>query len=126
MCIRDSRNLIKGTFFGNVFKMAAPAGITTFISVSSLVVFGQVFDIDAACISTSCTMLVGMVGFMILAKVAKPDTPLHIALIAVMPVSYTHLFCDQVHKRGTETRRMLSMSPVLYRPAEVHQPWWTC
>lgn len=84
LSLEPNRNLIKGTFFGNVFKMAAPAGITTFISVSSLVVFGQVFDIDAACISTSCTMLVGMVGFMILAKVAKPDTPLHIALIAVM------------------------------------------
>lgn len=84
LSLEPNRDLIRGSFFGNVFKMAAPAGITTFISVSSLVVFGQVFDIDAACISTSCTMLVGMVGFMILAKVAKPDNPLHIALIAVM------------------------------------------
>lgn len=84
LALEPNRNLIKGSFFGNVFKMAAPAGITTFISVSSLVVFGQVFKIEPECISTSCTMLVGMVGFMILAKVAKPDNALHIALIAVM------------------------------------------
>lgn len=84
LSLEPNKNLIKGSFFGNVFKMAAPAGITTFISVSSLVVFGQVFEINAACISTSCTMLVGLVGFMILTKVATPMNTFHVALIAVM------------------------------------------
>ncbi len=84
LSLEPNKNRIKGTFFGNVFKMAAPAGITTFISVSSLVVFGQVFAIDSECISTSCTVLVGLVGFMILAKVAQPPNKLHVGLIAVM------------------------------------------
>lgn len=84
LSLEPNQNLIKGTFFGNVFKMAAPAGITTFISVSSLVIFGQVFEIDPVCISTSCTILVGLVGFMILGKIARPFNTLHIALIAVM------------------------------------------
>lgn len=81
--LEPNRDLIKGTFLGNVFKTAAPAGITTFISVSSLVVFGEVFAIDAECISTSSTMLVALVGFMILAKVAKPSNMFHIGLVAV-------------------------------------------
>ena len=84
LSLEPNRNKIKGSFFGNVFKMAAPAGLTTFVSVSSLVVFGQVFDIDATCISTSCTILVGLVGFMILGKVAKPTNLFHGGLIAVM------------------------------------------
>ena len=84
LSLEPNTNLIKGTFFGNVFKMAAPAGITTFISVSSLVVFGQVFEINPVCISTACTILVGLVGFMILGKVAKPANGIHIALITVM------------------------------------------
>lgn len=84
LSLEPNRDEIKGSFFGNVFRMAAPAGITTFISVSSLVVFGQVFDIQKDCISTACTMLVALVGFMILAKVAKPMNKLHIAMIAVM------------------------------------------
>ncbi|MGC2873645.1 cation-translocating P-type ATPase [Ihubacter sp. rT4E-8] len=84
LSLEPNKNLIKGTFFGNVFKMAAPAGITTFISVSSLVIFGQVFEIDPVCISTSCTILVGLVGFMILGKIARPFNALHTALIAVM------------------------------------------
>ena len=84
LSLEPNKNRIKGSFFGNVFKMAAPAGITTFISVSSLVIFGQVFEIDSNCISTSCTVLVGLVGFMILAKVAQPPNKLHVTLIAVM------------------------------------------
>ena len=84
LSLEPNKNRIKGSFFGNVFKMAAPAGITTLISVSSLVVFGQVFSIDSDCISTSCTVLVGLVGFMILAKVAQPPNKLHVGLIVVM------------------------------------------
>ena len=79
--LEPNKNKIKGTFLGNVFKTAAPAGLTTFISVSSLVVFGEVFEIESECISTSSTMLVALVGFMILGKVAKPTNGLHIALI---------------------------------------------
>lgn len=84
LSLEPNKSLISGSFLGNVFKMAAPAGITTFISVSSLVVFGQVFKIDDVFISTSCTILVALVGFMILGKIAKPTNKLHIALIAVM------------------------------------------
>ncbi|MEE0514206.1 MAG: HAD-IC family P-type ATPase, partial [Emergencia sp.] len=86
LSLEPNRNKITGTFFGNVFKMAAPAGLTTFVSVSSLVVFGQVFEIDGDCISTSCTILVALVGFMILGKVAKPANAFHIGLITVMLV----------------------------------------
>ena len=81
--LEPNKNLIKGSFLGNVFKTAAPAGLTTFLSVSSLVVFGEVFAIDAECISTSSTMLVALVGFMILAKVVKPANGFHVGLIAV-------------------------------------------
>lgn len=84
LSLEPNRDEIKGSFFGNVFRMAAPAGITTFISVSSLVVFGKVFDISQDCISTACTMLVALVGFMILGKVAKPVNGLHITLIGIM------------------------------------------
>ena len=84
LSLEPNRNEIKGSFFGNVFRMATPAGLTTFVSVSSLVVFGKVFDIAPDCISTACTMLVALVGFMILGKVAKPTNKFHVALITVM------------------------------------------
>ena len=90
LSLEPNRNEIKGTFFGNVFRMATPAGLTTFVSVSSLVIFGKVFNIAPDCISTACTMLVALVGFMILGKVATPANKFHIALIAVMLAGMTY------------------------------------
>lgn len=90
LSLEPNRNTIKGSFFGNVFKMATPAGLTTFVSVSSLVIFGQVFEIDATCISTACTILVALVGFMILGKVAKPTNVFHVGLIVVMLIGMTY------------------------------------
>ena len=75
---------IKGHFIANVLKMALPAGLTMFISVSALVVFGQVFDIDETCISTSSTMLVALVGFLFLGKVAVPMNKLHGIMIGLL------------------------------------------
>lgn len=86
LSLEPNNSIIKGKFIPNVLKMAAPAGITTFISVSSLVIFGEVFHISKECISTSATMLVALVGFMILSKVAIPHNKLHIGLIAVMVI----------------------------------------
>lgn len=82
--LEPNKDLIKGRFLLNVFKIAAPAGLTTFISVSSLVVFGNVFDINPQCISTSSTMLVALVGFMILAKVIGTKDLLHKLIIIGM------------------------------------------
>ncbi len=82
--LEPNKDLIKGRFLLNVFKTAAPAGLTTFISVSSLVVFGNVFDINPQCISTSSTMLVALVGFMILAKVIGTKDLLHKLIIIGM------------------------------------------
>ena len=86
LSLEPNENLIKGTFLGNTFKMAAPAGITMFLSVSSLVIFGQVFKIDPGNISTACTALVALVGFMFLNRMAVPHDTLHIGLVAGMVV----------------------------------------
>ncbi len=96
--LEPNKDLIRGKFLTNVFKTAAPAGLTTFVSVSSLVIFGEVFDINKECISTSSTMLVALVGFMILAKVAKPANKLHIALVCamVLGMGYCVLFTPQM------------------------------
>lgn len=89
---------IKGRFLSNVFKMALPAGITMFISVSSLVVFGQVFNITAECISTSSTMLVALVGFLYLGKVAQPINRLHLGMMAILiaGMAYSVMFMPKL------------------------------
>lgn len=86
LALEPNTKKIRGKFLPNVFKMAAPAGITMFISVSAMVIFGQVFKIDPACVSTSATMLVALVGFLFLGKVAIPRNKLHVGMIAVLVI----------------------------------------
>ena len=98
LSLESNSKKIRGKFLSNVFKMAAPAGITMFISVSAMVIFGEVFKIDAACISTSATMLVALVGFLFLTKVAVPMNRLHVAMIAALiaGMAYCVVFMPQL------------------------------
>ena len=81
---------IKGSFLGNVFKMATPAGITMFASVSCLLIFGQVLELKEASISTAASALVALVEFMILARVAKPMDKLHLTMMIVMVAGFAY------------------------------------
>ncbi len=72
LALQPNKNIIKGHFATNVLIKALPAGITDFIVVGALVVFGQEFEVNANDISTACTMLLAIVGFMILYNISKP------------------------------------------------------
>ena len=72
LALQPNKNIIQGHFLSNVLIKALPAGITDFLVVGALVVFGQVFEVNAKDISTACTMLLAIVGFMILYNISKP------------------------------------------------------
>ncbi len=84
LSLEPNRNLIKGRFLINVFKKAIPAGLTDFIVVAGLVVFGKVFGVDDVSISTASTILVSLVGFMVLYHISKPMNTFHIILLSAM------------------------------------------
>lgn len=84
LALEPNSKKIKGSFLGNVFKMAAPAGITVFLSVSALLIFGDVMKIEQNSLSTAAAALVALVEFMILARVAKPMTKMHLAMLAAL------------------------------------------
>ena len=91
LALEPNRNLIKGHFLTNVLVRALPAGLTDFIVVSGLVIFCREFEVDMECLSTSCTILMAIVGFMILYRIAKPMNPGHIILVAGVVTGW--LFC---------------------------------
>lgn len=72
LALQPNRNIIKGHFLSNVLIKALPAGITDFLVVGALVVFGQTFGVNEEDISTACTMLLAIVGFMILYHISRP------------------------------------------------------
>lgn len=91
LALEQNRNQIHGHFLTNVLIQALPAGITDFIVVSGLVIFCREFGVEKECVSTSYTILVAVVGFMILYHIAKPMTTPHAILIAAMVIGW--LFC---------------------------------
>lgn len=72
LALQPNKNIIQGHFLSNVLIKALPAGITDFLVVGALVVFGQVFEVGETDISTACTMLLAIVGFVILYNINKP------------------------------------------------------
>ncbi len=88
LSLEPNHKEIKGSFLGNTFKMATPAGITIFLGVSGLLLFGQVMGISEASISTASAGLVALGEFLILARVARPMNTLHATLIGVMVIGF--------------------------------------
>lgn len=91
LALEPNKNPIRGHFLTNVLVKALPAGLTDFIVVSGLVIFCREFSVDLDCLSTSCTILVAIVGFMILYRIAKPRNVGHI--IMMIGVIAGWLFC---------------------------------
>ncbi len=91
LSLEPNRDRIRGSFLGNVFRMATPAGITLFLSVSCLLVFGDVLELKASMISTASSALVALVEFMILARVAKPMNRLHLGMMVVMVAGFFYM-----------------------------------
>lgn len=91
LALEPNKDIIKGHFLTNVLVKALPAGLTDFLVVSSLVLFCREFDVDPECLSTSCTVLLAIVGFMILYRIAKPMKGWHIVLVAGVVCGW--LFC---------------------------------
>ncbi len=88
LALEANHNRISGKFLTNVFLKALPAGLTDFIVVAGLVVFCNEFHVDEQSISTCCTILLAIVGFMILYRIASPMTVLHWALLISMFIGW--------------------------------------
>ena len=72
LALQPNAEVIHGRFLSNVLIKALPAGLTDFLVVGALVIFGRVFGVNETDISTACTMLLAIVGFMILYHISKP------------------------------------------------------
>lgn len=99
MSLEPNKERIRGRFLSKVILKALPAGLTDFLVVSAMVIFCREFTVNAADVSTACTIIVAIVGFMILYRIASPMTKGHwIMLIGVIAgwlfcvMEISHLF----------------------------------
>lgn len=91
MSLEPNKQRIEGRFLTKVILKALPAGLTDFLIVSAMVIFSREFAVNEADVSTACTIVVAIVGFMILYKIALPMTRGH--WIMLFGVIGGWLFC---------------------------------
>ena len=91
LTLEQNQKPIRGHFLANVLLRAFPAGVTSFVIVAGLVTFSREFQVDLECLSTSCTILVTAVGFLILYQIAKPLKKQHIMMFVGLLFGW--LFC---------------------------------
>ncbi len=72
LAFESNQNPIEGRFLPNILSRALPAGLTDFVAVGALVIFGQVFGVAEQDIATASTMLLAIVGFIVLIRLAGP------------------------------------------------------
>lgn len=77
MSLERNTDRIRGHFLSNVLFKALPGGLTDFIVVSSLYTFCMEFQVSETDVSTSCTIILAIVGLMILYQIASPMTKYH-------------------------------------------------
>ncbi len=99
MSLEPNKERIRGHFLSKVIRKALPAGLTDFLVVSAMVIFCREFSVNAEDVSTACTIIVAIVGFMILYRIASPMNRMHwIMLIGVIigwlfcVIEISHLF----------------------------------
>lgn len=93
LALQPEQSMIKGRFLTNVLIKALPAGITDFLVVGALVMFGGVFGVEADDISIACTMLLAIVGFMILFRIS---TPMDVRRWLIWGLSVAGLLCSSI------------------------------
>lgn len=81
LALEPNHERIRGHFMTNVLLKALPAGLTDFLVVSGLVIFCREFHVDTESLSTSVTILVAIVGFMIVYIIARPLKRHHIIML---------------------------------------------
>lgn len=91
LAFEPNHEKIHGHFMPNVLLRALPAGLTDFIVVSGLVLFCREFNVDPECLSTSCTILVAIVGFMIIYVIASPMQRHHWVMLVALVAGW--LYC---------------------------------
>ncbi len=80
---KNNKNIQKN-FLTKVFLKAIPAALASFFVVSGLTVFCREFNIENQILSTTATILVAIIGFIILHKVINPFKKKHVVMMLLL------------------------------------------
>ena len=122
MSLEQNKNRIQGRFLNNVFFRALPAGLTDFAVISGLVIFCREFMVGDTDLSTSCTILLAIVGIMILYKIMSPMSKYHWGLwfAMIFGILFCMTFMNRIFAITTLSRKcamLLVIFAIITEPA---------
>ncbi len=111
LAMRTDSRRIHGRFISNVLLKALPGGLTDMLAVGALTVFGIVFGIDSASVSTAALMLLGIVSFMLLYQATDPKNVRDwgIIVLSISGFILCCIFLPDVYAVSTISRECLML-----------------
>lgn len=76
LALQPNKNIIEGHFITNVLVKSLPAGIANLLVLGSFAIVGEDFNLSYPEISTSCAVLMSVIGFTVLFNLSKPHNRL--------------------------------------------------
>ena len=89
LALQPNKDIIRGSFIGNVMQRALPNGITTVLAMIAALVCSGHFGFTTAQMSTLATVVLAAISFMITARCCHPVRSWKIAMLAILIAAFT-------------------------------------
>lgn len=88
LALAPNKKLVHGNFLANVLKSAAPAALTSIVSVECALIISTAFNIDYGSLTTMTCIIYAFSAYMMLIKVCVPLNTWRGALAAAMGIGF--------------------------------------
>lgn len=85
LALEPNKDRITGRFLENVIVKSIPSAVTAVATIAAVNVIGyNALGLDYSQVSTLCVLLTAFIGFLLIARISFPFTPLRIGLLIVV------------------------------------------
>lgn len=84
LALQPNKDIIRGSFIGNVMEKALPNGITVVLAMTAVLICSGIFGFSTAQMSTLATVVLAAISFMITARCCHPVRPWKILMMSVL------------------------------------------
>ncbi len=89
LAMQGNKDIIRGSFIGNVLRRAIPNGVTVVLALSAVLIAGVILRLSTSQISSLATVVLAAVSFMITARCCHPVRTWKIVMLAVLIGGFT-------------------------------------
>jgi len=89
LALQPNKDIIRGSFIGNVMQRALPNGITAVLAMIAVLVCSGHFGFTTAQMSTLATVVLAAISFMVTARCCHPVKSWKIAMLATLIAAFT-------------------------------------